>query len=305
MEYIDFVIPLKSIGLITQAVLEAINFNYHPRRIIIITNENEIKLLKEMILLYNIDNIVYYDEHLFFMKNLEISYQDIISHYDENVIGDKREPGWWIQQLLKFGAATQIDDISEVYVVWDSDLIPLRPWPLLINKDGITKYYIAILQQCSRSEFNTTQYARSTKEICGFDVIEPNEGTFIAHHMIFHVKYVKELLNLIINNNKDINKPWPLLIISYSSKYFRISEYKMYSTFMLNYYNDQFYYHEYQLFGNDGIRIRESKQIIEEMTNKGIIENNSISYEKIYYFFKEKEPKISYVQIEHLYNNDI
>lgn len=35
------------------------------------------------------------------------------------VAGDQREPGWWIQQLIKLGGATQIANISSTYVVWD------------------------------------------------------------------------------------------------------------------------------------------------------------------------------------------
>ena len=35
--------------------------------------------------------------------------------------GDQREPGWWIQQLIKIGAATQIPNISSAYVVWDGE----------------------------------------------------------------------------------------------------------------------------------------------------------------------------------------
>lgn len=37
-------------------------------------------------------------------------------------VGDQREPGWWIQQLIKLGAATQIENISPTYVVWDGKL---------------------------------------------------------------------------------------------------------------------------------------------------------------------------------------
>jgi hypothetical protein len=33
--------------------------------------------------------------------------------------GDQREAGWWIQQLIKLGAASQVVDISATYVVWD------------------------------------------------------------------------------------------------------------------------------------------------------------------------------------------
>lgn len=59
------------------------------------------------------------EEETFFQKNFNLSIDDIIRVYDHEREGDKREPGWWIQQLIKLGAGTQIEGLSEHYVVWD------------------------------------------------------------------------------------------------------------------------------------------------------------------------------------------
>jgi hypothetical protein len=55
------------------------------------------------------DSNVCYDEN----KNLNAINMPIC------LSGDQREPGWWIQQLIKLGASTQIPNISPTYVVWD------------------------------------------------------------------------------------------------------------------------------------------------------------------------------------------
>ncbi len=43
--------------------------------------------------------------------------------------------GWIFQQLVKFGVIFHVKDLSDLFLVWDSDMIPLRPFPL-INNDG-------------------------------------------------------------------------------------------------------------------------------------------------------------------------
>ena len=43
----DFVIPLKKVGLFTRAVLEGIELFYHPKRVFIVTNKQEIVLLEK------------------------------------------------------------------------------------------------------------------------------------------------------------------------------------------------------------------------------------------------------------------
>ena len=113
---IDFVIPLKRIGLITRAVLEGVQQFYNPRRIIIITVKDEIEILKSMSVYWNVTRLEYIAEEDYFIPNFNLTLLDLTNEYDPNRGPNQREPGWWIQQLIKFGACTQIPGISPVYV---------------------------------------------------------------------------------------------------------------------------------------------------------------------------------------------
>jgi hypothetical protein len=116
---LDFVVPLKQVGLITRAVLEAIHQFYGPRRIIVISSKAEGKIVKSLSPHWNAGVIDFIDEETFFERNLNVTIQQIHAEYDSKREGDQREPGWWIQQLIKLGAASQIPNISTHYVVWD------------------------------------------------------------------------------------------------------------------------------------------------------------------------------------------
>ena len=61
----------------------------------------------------------------------------------------------WYQQLLKLGVPEGVPDISKFYVVWDSDLVPLRPWDLFVRdtKSGEPLPCVAILQNTSKAPF--------------------------------------------------------------------------------------------------------------------------------------------------------
>jgi hypothetical protein len=118
----DFILPLKKIGLITRSVLEAITLFYRPRRIIVVSAKSEGKLLLLLAKLWDVSKVEFVAEENFFLPNYNLSMSKICSYYDADREGDQREPGWWIQQLIKLGAATQIENISDVYVVWDGKL---------------------------------------------------------------------------------------------------------------------------------------------------------------------------------------
>ena len=134
----DFVIPLKKVGLFTRAVLEGIELFYHPKRVFIVTNEKEITFLEKELALWNVGLIQMIPEESFFlenygltMENLENEFQPLSKSKEEK----HREFGWWFQQMIKLGASTQIKDISRKYVVWDADLIPLEKWELAIRNE--------------------------------------------------------------------------------------------------------------------------------------------------------------------------
>jgi hypothetical protein len=310
------------VGAITRAVLEGINYFYNPRRIIVIAPREETRILNALISTYSfkamgeggweINNVTTIAEEDFFLPNFGLTLDDLVAQYDRNRIGDQREPGWWIQQLIKLGAGTQIPGISSVYIVWDGDLIPTRRWKLCEHdENGMIKYYIAILQGESRSEFNTTQYAQCMKALTGMVPLEPVEGgTFVAHHMVFHTEYVKEMLDLMAEKTAS-SDPWPILIMSYSRKFFRFSEYKTYATFMLRYHPEVFNYHELKLFGDGGLRFREANSVIDEMMKQFVITNGGLSYSNVNNFVRTNWKSLSgvsnqqcypaYVQLDHVY----
>ena len=127
----DFIVPLKQIGLITRTVLEAIELFYKPRRIIVISSGKEEVILQELLRKWNLTGRVFFvSEETFFVNGLNLTIESIIYEYNPSREGDQREPGWWIQQLIKMGAATQVPDISTYYVVWDGEL---SRCPLYIN----------------------------------------------------------------------------------------------------------------------------------------------------------------------------
>jgi len=119
MGEVDFIVPLKQVGLITRSVLEAIRDFYQPRRIIVVTRQAEGAILRKLSPFWKCGVIETVDEETFFVPNFNLTLEDIVSEYDANRPGDQREPGWWIQQLIKLGAGTQIPNVSPTYVVWD------------------------------------------------------------------------------------------------------------------------------------------------------------------------------------------
>jgi len=301
---IDFVVPIKKLGMFTKSVLEGISFVYQPRRIIVIIRKGDIHILQEKIKTWKTVFVEIIDESMFFMKNFDLTIEDLEKEFQNTYDEKHREFGWWYQQMLKLGASTQIENITEHYVVWDGDLIPLQKWDLTVqNNNGLTDYYIAILQNEPRSEFNKNEYQKCIQYLLGFpSFAPPNQGTFVTHHMIFKVEYVKEMLHFILNRN-NILKSWPLYFISLSHQFYRFSEYMLYSSFLSCFHADMFLYYPYEIYGKTGLRFREPECIIQEMCDAHPFKKDqSFSYQEIFDFFHAKRMiQPSYVQFEHVY----
>jgi hypothetical protein len=339
---LDFIVPLKQLGVITRAVLECINLFYRPKRIIVIAPSKEKEVFHIVVPYWDVGRIEFITDEVFFSEKLGVKLETVLQEYDSNREGDQREPGWWIQQLIKLGAS-QIDDITENYVVWDGktdfffkflfsfffllgDLIATRRWKIceLSADKQSTDFYIAILQGKAKSEFNTTQYALSMKYLTGFDPLEPSysplspsitQGTFVAHHMVFNKQFTKELLSLIAENS-DFNRPWPLTIMSSSRKFYRFSEYKTYSSYMLRNHSSSFHYHDFSLFGDGGLRFRKAIPIIDDILSHYSFTNGGFSYQQIKHYVKNNWERLSttsnnpnrvfpaYIQLDHVYGLD-
>jgi hypothetical protein len=310
MDKIDFVIPLRKKNMIIRTTIECIIDNYHPRNIYVITNPIDIKYLETECKKWDISstNIIYIDEDTFFIKLYNLTRSEIEQLYtfiDDN----SREFGWWYQQLLKLGSYKQIENLSDPYIVWDSDLIVLQKWDIFDLNNNTYKF--AILQECAKNEFNKIEYSKSITQLLGLDAIEPEFiGTFVPHHFVFHHKILDNFLNFVeekhINDLNIIDElhsySWIKIIMSLSKKYYRFSEYKCVATFMNKYFHDLLLFYPYNDYGKNGIRYRDSNEIIEKIKNYcDIIDNCNLSFENFKLFVKDTynfEP--SYIQIEHV-----
>jgi len=166
--------------------------------------------------------------------------------------------------------------------------VPTRRWTLgHRDRNGVVKYYIAVLQAEARSEFNSYQYAMCMKALTGETPRDPQGGgTFVAHHMVFNKHYVNEMLSF-MGAFTGSTLPWPLLIMSYSRKFYRFSEYKTYATFMLNRHPGEFHYHPLSDFGEGGLRFRDANRIIEQMLASCPLSKGGLSYSQIVGFARQ------------------
>lgn len=305
MDLIDFVIPLRKKNMIIRTTVECIIDNYHPKNIYIITNPTDIKYLEKESNLWEKSNssIYFVNEDTFFMENYNLTRSDIEEFF--TFIDEKsREFGWWYQQLLKLGSYKQIYNLSDPYVVWDSDLIGLRKWELYDVKDN--SYKFAILQEQAKNDFNKMEYANSIKKLTGLDALEPDiKGTFVPHHFIFHHKIVDNLLLYIENYNiLNSKKNWIEIILSLSKNYYRFSEYKLMSTFMKKYFPDELLFYPFKDYGLNGIRYRDSNEIIKKIKDFcNLNKTNDLSYKNFLNFVTANYDQMpSYIQLEHVSN---
>jgi hypothetical protein len=298
----DFVIPVKCRNLIIRSVIECIVQNYNPRNVYIITPCVFINALKADSQTWKLKstNIVYCEEENFFTNKYNMTKSDIESMYfykDEN----DREFGWWYQQLIKLGALSQIPQLSDPFMVWDSDLIALKKWEIYPTKSSHS-YKFAILQEKAKSEWNKEQYQLSIKHVLGLDAVEPTHGTFVPHHFIFHHQVVNNMLKY-IEKRYSLNKPplnWIEIILQSSMVYYRFSEYKCVATFMSMFHKDLLSYHPFQRYGN-GLRCREPDELLKDICSKSVdFHPSGLSYKYIKSYANKYLKNTSYLQLEHV-----
>lgn len=307
MKRLDFVIPVKCNNFIIRTVIECVTKHYRPRNIYIITSpecileianqsrdwfnvvQNEMEALTE---------IIYIDETQFFKDNYGLSKADIESMY--TCIDEKsREFGWWYQQLLKLGSVKQIPDLSDPYVVWDSDLVSLEKWDIYPTP-CCDNYRFAILQESAKNDWNKQQYAASIKELIRLDALEPETGgTFVPHHFVFHHRVIHQLLDEISTSRQH----WIERIMTLSATYYRYSEYKCVATYMATHFPELLHYHDFNTYGKTGIRYRECEKIAKLIQDQCQV-SGGLSYIEFCSWVNNNNnfpaTMPSYIQIEHL-----
>ena len=242
----DFLIPLHRVRWNTRAVLEGITTCYQPRTIHIIAPSPQIEQLRELSPRWSIDCLELHQEEEFF-NSTSLTKEKICAELD---LGKSLyTPGWFYQQLLKLGAFISIGSLSEWYLVWDSDLLPVNSWSIIDRQTSESGYSFALLQH---KDWGNSQIVRRWKSwintVLEVDAIEDSEGTFIPHHMWFKQEHLKSFASK-VNERYQSNEHWLILMMRSANEFDTFSEYWSYASWVQARSPQDLSFHPYHHFG--------------------------------------------------------
>ncbi|NJK99914.1 MAG: hypothetical protein HC838_07610 [Spirulinaceae cyanobacterium RM2_2_10] len=224
-EPFDFVIPLYRQRWNTRAVLEGLTLHYQPRAIHIITPEPEVAALRSQSSHWQVAPLDIHAEEPFFQPQ-GLDKETICAELD---LGESLyTPGWFYQQLLKLGAAAGIPTLSEWYMVWDSDLLPVATWPLVTQQAAGSQHAFALLQHNQWGNASiVAKWDRWIREVLGVEPLTDVEGTFVPHHMWFKQAHLQTFQQQ-VGRYFQSDDHWLLLMMRSANQFGTFSEYWAY-----------------------------------------------------------------------------
>ena len=245
-EAFDIVIPLYRARWNTRAVLEGLTTHYQPRAIHIVTPTPEVDFLKSASSQWNVAPLTVHAEEPFFQP-IGLTKDTICAELD---LGESLyTPGWFYQQLLKLGAPEGIPDLSEWYVVWDSDLLPVDTWPLLREGAENPEHSFALLQ--SNRWGNPAIVGKWETWIRSMLDVEPltdPDGTFVPHHMWFKQAHLKTFQQR-IGHYYQSDESWLLLMMRSANDFGTFSEYWSYVSWVAATAPEDLSFYPYEHYG--------------------------------------------------------
>ena len=245
-ELFDIVIPLFKLRWNTCAVLEGLTHHYSPRAIHIITPVKEVEPLAQIAAGRAIAPLQIHPEEAFFQP-VGLSKNSICAELD---LGKSLyTPGWFYQQLLKLGAFEGIPGLSEWYLIWDSDLLPVATWPIFTNKLGELKHTFALLQHKSWGNPSiVSKWEIWIDKVLGVPAITDPTATFIPHHMWLKQAHLKSFGQQ-IQQFFESDDHWLRLMIRSANQFGTFSEYWSYASWVASQTPDDLSFHSYDLYG--------------------------------------------------------
>ncbi|MEM6432694.1 MAG: DUF6492 family protein [Cyanobacteria bacterium P01_D01_bin.115] len=245
-ETFDFVIPLFKVRWNTQAVMEGLTQHYQPRTIHIITPTTEAEPLREQAKRWQTAPIVVHEEEPFFNR-VGLSKDTICAELD---LGESLyTPGWFYQQLLKLGAYEGIPELSEWYLVWDSDLLPVATWPIFQAVGGPVQHTFALLQSNETGNAKIVDtWANWIRSVLKVEPITDAAGTFIPHHMWFkqsHLRAMAERVQAYYGSTEH----WLKLMMRSANEFGTYGEYWIYSSWVAAIAPADLAFHPYADYG--------------------------------------------------------
>lgn len=250
-EIFDFVIPLYQIRWNTRAVLEGITTHYQPRAIHVIAPAIEARSLQGISQEWHTAPLYTYEEETFFHE-CGLTKEEICAELD---LGQSLyTPGWFYQQLLKLGAFEGIHNLSEWYVVWDSDLLPVDTWELIREQEGQIQHTFALIQHNGWGNANiVSKWDKWIYSVLGVEALTDHEGTFVPHHMWFRQKHLKSFSHQ-VNKYYESIEHWLLLMMRSANEFGTFSEYWSYVSWVASQAPEDLSFFPYEHYGTTSER---------------------------------------------------
>ncbi|MEM6257832.1 MAG: DUF6492 family protein [Planctomycetota bacterium] len=220
------VIPLLRPTWCTRAVIEGLFAHYQPSKLHVIAPADGCEALNSVILSagWQVGETQTHAEEAFFTaagtSKAELSKTVDLQH-------SLYSPGWFYQQLLKLGAWEGIDGLTEDYLVWDADLLPVNTWPVI---DRVGNHTYAMLQHNSKGNPEIVgRWERWIREVLGVEPLTDHEATFVPHHMWFNQPALHALMARVAEYYNS-HEPWPVLMMRSANDFGTFSEYWLYAS---------------------------------------------------------------------------
>ncbi|MEM9215845.1 MAG: DUF6492 family protein [Cyanobacteria bacterium P01_F01_bin.150] len=245
-EVFDFVIPLFKVRWNTRAVLEGLSSHYQPRSIHVITPGPEARSLQSLSQEWTTASLRIHEEETFFPGEV-LSKESICAELD---LGQSLyTPGWFYQQLLKLGAFEGIENLSEWYMVWDSDLLPGATWPLVKTEGDRTKYPFALLQHNQwGNPAIVSKWETWIRSVLSVPAVTDDIGTFVPHHMWFKQEHLKSFARQ-VNKYYGSMDHWLLLMMRSANDFGTFSEYWAYVSWVAENAPEELAFYPYDTYG--------------------------------------------------------
>jgi len=241
----DYVVLAEKVDCVTKSVITSLHKFASPRRVLIVApaaacEESDLTFAP---------NIKCVDENSVLTGVSKSSTQAWLDKKFGKKVDDMRlglgshtMAGWYLQQFLKMGvaeAATKLD-LSENYVLWDSDMVLLRDY-CPFNEQGQVNFMEGDTGPENKCNIG---YQSSFQRLTGlpYAYSEKNRKGFTTHHMVINQKAIRSLLDKF--GESSGGKHWSTGILEASCPNLEscscgFSEYGAYASWMKSLHPDQ------------------------------------------------------------------
>ncbi len=253
----DLVIPLFRLQWSTRAVYEGVARQVDPRHLHIIAPAQTAEQLTAAVAEegWDLPATTVHAEENFFVAALGLTKDDLAAQLR---LGESLYPaGWYYQQLLKLGAHDGIAELSDAYLVWDSDLLPVEAWP---TTDGQGRRAFALLQDRSRGNADIVdRWGRWIRKVLEVEPITDSRGTFVPHHMWFHRPALDGFKAKVaaFDNADRGSVAWPTAMMRTANRFGTFSEFWAYASWLADRAPDELAFYPYEQFGETTERFYE------------------------------------------------